>query len=256
MSRDEARILISSLIEWYTEDIAERLGLSMGKDTYMDALETLWRGPEGDLISRADAIEAVRVCDVFLAYQVDKIANNIDGFVDSIVEQMRDNIARAVSALPSAEAEQTDCTDFIRWLTETLMDDGMWELNAVAYGEVIARKLTKLGVLEVKDGYYIRPSAEAVQGWIPCSERLPETHTEYVTENPWMQVTVGEDTYQLSDAVLGYGRRKHHSKDDPMVSVVWYEDDGYDRTGWITVPDCEDIDVIAWMPLPEPYKEG
>ena len=64
-----------------------------------------------DLISRADAIEAVRVCDVFLAYQGDKIANNIDVFVDSIVEQMRDNISRAVSALPSADRPTGWITD-------------------------------------------------------------------------------------------------------------------------------------------------
>lgn len=97
--------------------------------------------------------------------------------------------------------------------------------------------------------------ARALGAWIPCSERLPETHTEYVTENPWTQVSIVQDTYQLSDPVLGYGKRKHHSDGDPMMAVVWYEDDGYDRTGWITAPDCEDIDVIAWMPLPEPYRE-
>ena len=98
-------------------------------------------------------------------------------------------------------------------------------------------------------------SVEAVQRWIPCSERLPETHTEYVIENPWMQVSITKDTYQLSNPVLGYGKRKYHSDGDPMMAVVRYEDDGYDRTGWITAPDCEDIDVIAWMPLPPPYRE-
>lgn len=103
---------------------------------------------------------------------------------------------------------------------------------------------------EIVDREYQEPSK-----WIPVSERLPETHTEYVTENPWMQVTVGNDTYQLSDAVLGYGKRKNHSKGDPMVSVVWYEDDGDGRTGWQTAPDCEDIDIVAWMPLPKPYRE-
>ena len=86
------------------------------------------------------------------------------------------------------------------------------------------------------------------------SERLPETHTEYVTENPWMQVSV-QDTYQLSDPVLGFGKRKSYYGEDPMMAVVWYEDDGYDRTAWITAPDCEDIDVLAWMPLPKPYRE-
>ena len=110
---------------------------------------------------------------------------------------------------------------------------------------------------QIDEHWYLDPpSAEAVQGWILCSERLPETHTEYVTENPWMQVSITEDTYQLSEPVLGYGKRKHHSNGDPMMSVVWYEDDGYGRTGWTTAPDCEDIDVIAWMPLPEPYKGG
>ena len=98
-------------------------------------------------------------------------------------------------------------------------------------------------------------SLQAETEWIPVSERLPETHTEYVTENPWQQVSITKDTYQLSDPVLGYGKRKYHSDGDPMMAVVWYEDDGYDRTAWTTVPDCEDIDVLAWMPLPEPYRE-
>lgn len=90
--------------------------------------------------------------------------------------------------------------------------------------------------------------------WIPVAERLPDAHTVYVMENPWAQVGAIKDTYQLSDPVLGYGKRKHHSDGDPMMSVVWYEDDGGGRTGWQTAPDCEDIDVIAWMPLPEPYR--
>ena len=38
------------------------------------------------------------------------------------------------------------------------MNEENWEMNAVADGEVIARKLTKLGLLEVKDGYYVRTS--------------------------------------------------------------------------------------------------
>lgn len=115
-----------------------------------------------DLISREDAIEAVA--------SVDETNGTVKVFTGRQVNGI-------LSALPSAEAETVDCTDFIRWLTETVMDEENWELNAVAYGEVIARKLKKLGLLEVKDGYYIRhienntkesdlvyrPSAEAVQ---------------------------------------------------------------------------------------------
>lgn len=39
MTRDEAKAIISDLIEWYTEDLGERLGLNMCAETYMDALE-------------------------------------------------------------------------------------------------------------------------------------------------------------------------------------------------------------------------
>lgn len=71
-----------------------------------------------------------------------------------------------LKSLPSAET--VDCTDFVLWLLDEIMDEENWELNAVANGEIIARKLKKLGLLKVKDGYYVRtPSAEAVTGeWI------------------------------------------------------------------------------------------
>lgn len=51
-----------------------------------------------------------------------------------------------------------DCTKFLLWLLEEIMDEENWEMNAVANGEPIARKLTNLGLLEVKDGYYVRTS--------------------------------------------------------------------------------------------------
>lgn len=51
-----------------------------------------------------------------------------------------------------------DCTKFLLWLLEEIMDEENWEMNAVADGEIIARKLKNLGLLEVKDGYYVRTS--------------------------------------------------------------------------------------------------
>ena len=59
-------------------------------------------------------------------------------------------------ALPSAEV--VDCTDFIEWLVDRVLDETIWKYNSVAYGEIICRKLVKLGVLEVTEepSYYIR----------------------------------------------------------------------------------------------------
>ena len=72
------------------------------------------------------------------------------------------------------------------------------------------------------------PKVQPVNQWIPCSERLPD-EPEY-----------GVDGYivQSKDIAEPY-------------SAYWGEDETW------TDSDCNVIDdVIAWMPLPEPYKEG
>lgn len=61
-------------------------------------------------------------------------------------------------AIKTLSATQTDCSKFLLWLLEEIMDEEYWEMNAAANGEIIARKLTNLGLLEVKDGYYVRTS--------------------------------------------------------------------------------------------------
>ena len=76
------------------------------------------------------------------------------------------------------------------------------------------------------------PSA---QQWIPCSERLPENGRQ----------------------VLVFARSVHFAlaKYDEMR-----EADGKYKKQWVTFDAWKPFytikDVIAWMPLPEPYKEG
>ena len=67
---------------------------------------------------------------------------------------------------------------------------------------------------------------EAAEGtrWIPCSERLPDMH----------------------DEVLVTARGE--------VSIAWLYVDGKWRSNDMPQPMFKDI--IAWMPLPEPYKEA
>lgn len=65
--------------------------------------------------------------------------------------------------------------------------------------------------------------------WISCSERLPEEDGKYI-------VTVKNLT--------GRWIMKNN------VFVCNYWDDDFHFQGW------EDNEVIAWQPLPAPYKEG
>lgn len=70
-------------------------------------------------------------------------------------------LAHVEAKLENAEKKldsTKDCTKFLLWLLEEIMDEENWHWNAEADGELIARQLTKLGLLEVKDGYYVRTS--------------------------------------------------------------------------------------------------
>lgn len=95
----------------------------------------------------------------------------------------------------------------------------------------------------VKDGKTLREWIDIVHKftlnqleWIPCSERLPETPKG-----------IGDEKYYLACC-----------ESELIMTLKWCD-------GWnchynadnITVCRTHEIDdVIAWMPLPEPYKAG
>ncbi len=74
-------------------------------------------------------------------------------------------------------------------------------------------------------GYRGYTKAKPVQRWIPCSERLPEMYYNYL-------ITTGEGDTDIGTFSPEFKR--------------WYicDADGFKRTDG----------VLAWMPLPEPYK--
>ena len=78
----------------------------------------------------------------------------------------------------------------------------------------------------------VRQNALSEQRWIPCSERMPE---KYIGE--WLCCT--DDGQVL---VLPYDTPGDGSKE--CVFYRW-DDDGY---------MYETYNVVAWMPLPQPYK--
>lgn len=64
--------------------------------------------------------------------------------------------------------------------------------------------------------------------WIPCSERLPEVSGKYLVTVKWSNDNENEHIY---------------------ITTSWYKE--WDDVGW----DWSEFNVIAWRPLPEPYKE-
>jgi hypothetical protein len=73
------------------------------------------------------------------------------------------------------------------------------------------------------------PSAEPKQEWIPCSERLPRPYTEVLVCDECGWISLG--LYRPCD--------------------VTEKDSGWSTLTRIKIPTDG---IIAWMPLPEPYK--
>ncbi len=82
----------------------------------------------------------------------------------------------AIANAPTIDAEPVvrckDCTEFMKWLKDEVLDEENWELNAIAYGEIICRKFKELGWIDVEDGFYVStPTIEPKQGeWIEKSK--------------------------------------------------------------------------------------
>ena len=74
------------------------------------------------------------------------------------------------------------------------------------------------------------PSAQPEQQWIPCSERLPE----------------------------GIGQVIIQTNGGAIHEVFYKGKNDYGHEVWMRLGGgiYWDDEVIAWMPLPEPYKEG
>ena len=80
------------------------------------------------------------------------------------------------------------------------------------------------------------PSAQLEQRWIPVSERLPEDEYVLISKMP---TKISGSKWSVAIAIRTA---------DPRSRKIQWRDSGF---GVI-----QDDKVLAWMPLPKPYKEG
>ena len=99
--------------------------------------------------------------------------------------------------------------------------------NGCTYGIMIAMERSKRIVKEMAEEYSHRDD-----GWIPVSERLPETdeNRDYLVCSNNGRINIAEFICKTSGGA-------------DMSEPWWLGEDGYDKY------------PIAWMPLPAPYKE-
>lgn len=77
--------------------------------------------------------------------------------------------------------------------------------------------------------------------WIPVSERLPEEDGRYLT----YIVNENDNDYQyimVCEFLIRRDRFYEYHFGKERITYDWFPDD-----------DCASSNVVAWMPLPEPY---
>ena len=84
------------------------------------------------------------------------------------------------------------------------------------------------------------PSAQPEQQWIPCSERLPEEKDAGILK----KLGINKRSDYVIATVEAKGERM-------TVTACTYDGTWY----WDMQYAFSDYKIIAWMPLPEPYKE-
>ena len=132
-----------------------------------------------------------------------------------------------IDSLPSAEP--VDCTDFIRWIRDEVMDEENWEMNAIAVGEVICRKLRKLGAVFSVGGYY------------HSADRPPYRIDPYGTA--WVIAHDGQDLDKVGRVILdNFPYAKTFYPDRPKGE--WIEREDWDGDNYYECSVCGESFVL------------
>lgn len=116
---------------------------------------------------------------------------------------------------------------------------GLWEIDIPHPGncpEYVEHHKQIKDMMEITDGWIKRLTDMPSPPWIPCSERLPENEYVLISKKPtklsgikWC-VTIATRTA------------------DPRSREIKWRDIGFGT--------IQEEDVLAWMPLPEPFRGG
>lgn len=199
---------------------------------YRMAIEALEREPSDDLISRAEAIEAIENTDWYHQNRNKDMVSGANSDEHQAWYKAQD-IYKALEAVPSADRPTDGDLISRQAAIDALYDKGS---SMTAWGELLAMKWS-----DIQKCIEQLPSADRPRGeWVPCSERLPSEDGKYLVFYTSAIIGSGIEIMRYGEPLM------------PNVDVSgkhFYRSDGE----W---GDIVYDEVIAWMPLPEAYKES
>ena len=189
-----------------------------------------------DLISRADAIDA--------------IMRHHDGELDQInfgltLAKNEIQALPSVDAVPQSEQYKKGFEDCKR----------AYEIELARSADAVQEAVPTVVRVTMSDGsqYYLEHErdaiqADAVQGeWIPCSEKLPSD--DEIVNITWVNHNPPPYYADIAEKPFVASGLRYRDK------WYWYSSVCQDLHQDFDLID-KDIEVIAWQPLPKPYKGG
>ena len=201
----------------------------------------------GDLISRADAMARIANDNVVGGMERINEYNNSTEFNDYL-DGISDAITTVFCDVPSADITETDGVITIE--KQSAKDVGEIKhiiIRSPNYTRYFYNESMPISAEAVHKPDYSYEAdmvkrlravqeAQATQGWIPCSERLPDVG----------EIVIASWSDLWSDAIV-FARR--YCEDD----WEWAYEQGSDY--WESARDYDrESNPEAWMPLPEPYE--
>lgn len=142
---------------------------------------------------------------------------------------------------------KAEFVEMMEWVKEQTVSDTLNTLDNFSTATDIVKALR-----EAEYRGYMKAVADRPQGkWIPCSERLPKdlevVNITWINHRPMTYYADIKDKSFTATAI--------HYKD----KWWWYSPICEDLLAEYGKSECDkmdaDIEVTAWMPLPEPYRE-
>ena len=146
----------------------------------------------------------------------------------------------AIKALEKEPCEDAVSRQAVEKMIKAEMPErGMWEIE----GDTVKETVCEVCVDLIQELYKLQPvTPKEKTGWIPVSEGLPEER----------KTVSGPDTFiDPSEEVLVQMKSGFMK-----VSRYWGSRERYRNRPWIDLDYPTTDEVIAWMPLPERYKES
>ena len=165
-----------------------------------------------DTIYREDAIRTIEALECF-------------GFIECKTKAL----VKDINAIPSADRPQGDVDAVAIFMREM----HSLEQGYITIGEFDER------LEPLRHLCYGRP-----QGWIPCSERLPEDSGDYLV---CPSDSVLEDYSDFSEVMI-------MPYDADCEAFGWWVERYHPISLGYLDSDFNEFEVLAWMPLPDPWK--